>query len=144
MQVQSVQATNNCHKPCFKAYFEANRHLKGLWEDARKTQELYKQIKKLTSQNKNHKLEIINCESGWQDGHFGNSYKVLNHYTNYMSEYFIVSENLRKKDFENYRKKNLFFILKCVNEDKNLFKEEPLSEADKMFRLLTKYKLTEQ
>lgn len=120
MQVQSIQTTSNCRKPCFKAYFinDAKGKFRDICKHAEQTQELKDQIAELASNHKQHKLEI--------DYYVDYYYRIFNHYT---MKYKVIEfpENQRNSGI-------LYSILKRINEDKSFFEDDSFSKS---YRLLT-------
>lgn len=124
MQVQSIQTTNNCRKPCFKAYFvnDVNGNFRHLWKTATKDNYLEQMIKIFANKHTNHGLEITGVRDGFSkvnSGHdaatvFGTFYDVFNHFTGKYTEYFINRNNREK----------LFNLLSCIEKDKEIFKND--------------------
>ena len=134
MQVQSIQTTDNCRKPCFKAYLvnDAAGNFRNLWETANKGTYLDQKIKGFANLLPNHGLEITKVRDGYSrvnSGHdaatvFGNFYKVFNHFTGKFAEYFVSCLDSQK----------LFNLLGRIENDRELFKNDP---ATKSYRYLT-------
>ncbi len=133
MQVQSIQTTNNCRKPCFKAQFvnDPQGYFRTMWSKATKNNALKDEIKKFASKN-THNIEIIGVKDGWNDVGsgldksrvFGSFYKLFNHYNGKFSEYFVSSS-------DNAR---LFNLLNLINKDHNIFNDDYASDS---YRYLT-------
>ncbi len=134
MQVQSIQTTNNCRKPCFKAYFvnDAAGNFRNLWITARVDKKLEQKIESFASKYKKHGLEIIgvNNRTGYVGtGHDrapvpGTDYMLFNHYNGQTSEYFIASLATER----------LAFLLDNINKDEKLFRDDYTA---KPYRYLT-------
>ncbi len=124
MQVQSIQATNNCRKPCFKAYFvnDSQGIFNSLWEYSSKTPEVRDQIRLLVSK-KNHPLEIVSVEHR-PDTDF---YRILNRFTGKYAGCSVKDGITRA----------LYSVLKCVNNDIGFFEEYNFDEMSKLYRCLT-------
>jgi len=129
MQVQSIQAnqtTNNCRKPCFKAYFvnDAKGYFNNLWYHSPKTAEAKAEISAFTNNHKNHKLEIVNIEKDNEDYLY---YHIFNHHTGKFTVY-----NKRKNESIT---EVLYKILKKLNG-----KEEDFFEDYKHYNMSSAYR----
>ena len=131
MQVQSIRAnqtTNNCRKPCFKAYFkqDAKGLFNTLWANAAKDTGLELEIKKL-AKKPNHSLELIDLHDTGVKNHC--YYTVLNLFNGKVKEY-----NTAKYSCSNYF--SLYSLIRQINEDEKLFDDDKNGKSD-IFRLLT-------
>lgn len=121
MQVQSIQTTNNCRRPCFKAYFvnDAAGNFRKLWTTAIIDKNLEQKIESFASRHMKHGLEIIGAHdrfgyvgSGLDKDYVpGTDYTLFNHYNGQISEYFIASISSEK----------LSSLLDNIDKDEKLF-----------------------
>ena len=134
MQVQSIQTTNNCRKPCFKAHFvnDVAGNFRKLWENAYIDKKLDLKIESFASKHLGHSLEITGIRDGYSkvnSGHdaatvFGSFYSVFNHFTGKFTEYFVNGSDRAR----------LFNLLSSIENDKAIFENDSTA---KIYRYLT-------
>ena len=134
MRVQSIQTTNDCRKPCFKAHFvnDAAGNFRKLWETASIDKNLDLKIESFASKHLGHSLEITGVRDGYSkvnSGHdaatvFGSFYGVFNHFTGKFAEYFV----------NGYACECLFNLLSSIENDKGIFEDDSTA---KIYQYLT-------
>ena len=126
MQVQSIQTTNNCRKPCFKAYFvnDAKGIFNNLWIKSEKTPEILQKMNDFANVKPDHALEILSSIHS----NYYYTYEIINHFTGKYSEINIERINLLPKS------KHLCLLIDKLSKDRGFFQEATFS---KVYRTLT-------
>lgn len=95
MQVQSIQITNDCQKPCFKAKFieDYNGYISRVCNNAKMTKALKRNMDIFSKKFPKTQLEILNVEQNKMTA--GYVYDVYNHSTGKIKHIFAP------KDIEN-------------------------------------------
>ena len=97
MQVQSIQTTDNCRKPCFNAKFIDDYHgyIRTACNKANVTKNLKKNIKTFSNLFPKTKLEIINIEKTRVMSNY--MYNIYNHTTG-KAIYMSLPNNIKHKN----------------------------------------------
>jgi len=124
MQVQSIQTTNDCRKPCFKARFvnDSKNILARIWNSSIMTNKLENDIDIFVKKHPEHSLEIISADGAKFSLVY---YTILNQYTGKVCQY--LCEDIPIKD-------TLSFLLEKINKDEDLFEN---NQKSKSYRILT-------
>ena len=129
MKVQSIQTTNNCRKPCFKAYFvnDAKGYFNNLWYHSEKTSSVRAEMFALIRHHENHKLEIMDVE---KDADNYLHYHIFNHHTGKYTVYNKAPKVCIAEVFRN--------ILKNLNDnEKDFFEDYKHDDISMAYRALT-------
>ena len=130
MNVQAIQTTNNCRKPCFKAQFEYDNagYFRRLWEAARKDDALIQKMNEFAHEHEGHKLEITGIRDGWsrvnrdsldEETVSGTFYSIFNRYTGKFTQYFSAGPDRQK----------LYNLLCRIEKDEGIFENNFITEA---------------
>lgn len=126
MQVQRIQSTDSCRKPCFKAKFvnDVNGNFRRLWTAADKKENILKSWVRDFDGLPNHRLEILNIrepklKNAWY------AYDIFNHNTGKTKTFY--------SDFISEKSK-LLQLLVGIGTDKEFFVED---EATALYKKLT-------
>ena len=129
MQVQSIQTTNDCRKPCFKAYFanDVKGTFNNLWYHSEKTSRVRAEMYALTRHHENHILEIMDVVKDSDDYLH---YHIFNHHTGKYTVYNKAPNVCIAEVFCN--------ILKKLNDnEKDFFEDYKHDNISAAYRALT-------